>query len=435
MDLSQADSSDVPEDPADIETFPDVWFYPEQLRDGLEVPDLSEETIQEALACAYEYARSVIPEWKDNAKYMAFTKTIVIAVVAEFRGDLVPQDGSSIVLGYDLEGLLDSLFGSDTELRAAMSREFRAFLLLSVEKSSKRLDSELFRRYLCALTESPQTWFRLRDCDALVRYTIASALSCNECVDVIFSEEQWRLIGELCCTLYDAVAFHKHRAEGETNSTFGYFDAHTRVKSFQLYRMVLWAIDVPWATNPAKRCVVNFLRFFGGPLHMMTRRYRFVEDGLRIGKPETEQVVELTRANFKLWNRVEETAAQLKYDGRYADFVAQSDKLMFDGFCDLLQRSGSRECVNCTFIVTGTTKDIRQFGGIQLCRPCKEKWGLSMAEFPERFKTAFPETQNEITKLIKGLWQIQGGIALNFAATRAIRIGKGLDMSLNISSH
>ncbi|KAG9250655.1 uncharacterized protein F5Z01DRAFT_665596 [Emericellopsis atlantica] len=384
-------------------TAEDVWFFPQELRHGLNTSDLQDDVVREALATAYEYTRSVIPEWQDYDKYLAFMKTIVIAVFAEFRGDLIPQDGRSSILGYDLEGLLDTLFHG-TGMRNAMSREFRAFLLMSVEKSSMRLDSELFRRYLHALADSPESWFRLRDCDALVRFTIISALSCNQYKDPAFSEEQWCLIGEIGCTLYDAVAFYKHRAEGETNSTFAYFEADARVKLFKLYRMLLWALDVEWATDASKRCILNFLRPFGGPLHMMTRRYRFVEDDLMIGKPETEVVVDLTRGHFKLWNRVEETAdetvAQLTSDERYAGFIAQSGKLMFDGFCDLLQRNGSRDCANCRLRPPGTSRAIHQFGGIQLCRQCKEDWGLYMDAFPARVAAAFPEMKDAIAKAV-----------------------------------
>ncbi|RYC76643.1 hypothetical protein BFJ63_vAg20480, partial [Fusarium oxysporum f. sp. narcissi] len=88
---------------------------------------------------------------------------------------------------------------------------------MSAEKSRKQRDSELFGRYLNALAKSPQWWFRLRDCDALARYTIASALACNGFIEIPFREEQLQLVAELSDTLYDAVAFYKHRAEGETN--------------------------------------------------------------------------------------------------------------------------------------------------------------------------------------------------------------------------
>jgi len=377
-------------DGIDAPPYHDGWFFPAELRHDLEIPDLPEKIIRESLACAWEYSRCVIPQWTNWDRFLAFNRTIVIAVIAEFRGDLIPKDGGKDMVGYDLEKLLTILFG-ETSMYEDMSRELRAFLLISAEKSSKRLSSELFSRYLNALVESPKTWFRLRDCDALARYTIASALACNDYNDVIFNENQWQLIAELGTTLYDAVAFYKHRAEGETNSTFGYVGGETRIECFRLYREVLWALDVVWARHPAKRCVLNFTRFFGGPIHMTTRRYRFVEDELMIGRPETEQVVALTRENFKLWNRVEGSSTQLIQDDYYAKVMEQSEKIMFPGLCDLLQSSALKHCPHCAHAAVNCFKDIEQFGGVQLCNKCKEEWRSYMQEFPMRFATAFPE--------------------------------------------
>lgn len=381
----------------DVNVFNDKWFFPEELRFGIDTFDLPDRIIDETLACAWEYSRCVIPEWTNWDKYLAFNRTIVIAIIAEFRGDLIPEDSRKDIMGYDLEELLSTLFGG-TAVHEDMSREFRTFLLMSAEKSSKRLQSELFSRYLNALTKSPQSWFRLRDCDALARYTIASALACNGFSDLLFSEEQWQLIAELGDTLYDAVAFYKHRAEGETNSTFGYVGGEARVESYRLYREILWALDVAWARDPAKRCVLNFTRFFGGPIHMTTRRYRFVEDGLTIGKPETEQVVELTRNNFKLWNRVEGVTMQRLNDGRYMDIIAQSNKLLFPGLCDLLQSSADKHCHHCSYAPLNSSDDVQQFGGVRLCDGCKGEWRSYMRAFPTRFVAAFPEVRDILFK-------------------------------------
>jgi len=370
--------------------YSDNWFFPEELRLGLEPLDLPKRIIDETLACAWEYSRCVIPEWTNWERYLAFNRTIIIAIIAEFRGDLIPDDCRQRVVGYDIHDLLNILFGG-TSMHDPMSREFKTFLLISAEKSSKRLDSDLFSRYLNALTKCPQTWFRLRDCDALARYTIASALACNDFNDHLFNDDQWELIAELGDTLYDAVAYYKHRAEGETNSTFGYVGEETRAASFRLYREVLWALDVAWARDPAKRCVLNFTRYFGGPIHMTTRRYRFVEDGLMIGKPETEEVVKLTRSNFKLWHLVEEIGAQRVMKAGFADGRAQSDEHMFPGFLELLQSSTEKHCRHCSHAVFDSSMMARQFGGIRLCDNCKETWRSYMRAFPQRFGAVFPE--------------------------------------------
>ncbi len=108
--------------------------------------------------------------------------------------------------------------------------------------------SELFRHYVDALAKSPRDWFRLRDCDALARFTMASALACNDLDDVYLADAEWEILAELGDTLYDAVAFYKHQAEGETNSTFGYVGGDARVESFRRCRELLW----PW-TWPGPR--------------------------------------------------------------------------------------------------------------------------------------------------------------------------------------
>lgn len=54
----------------------------------------------------------------------------------------------------------------------------------------------------------------MRDCDALVRFTVAAALACNDFEAVLSGEEQFQILGEIGCAMYDVVAFYKHRAEG-----------------------------------------------------------------------------------------------------------------------------------------------------------------------------------------------------------------------------
>lgn len=51
---------------------------------------------------------------------------------------------------------------------------------------------------------------------------------------------------EIGDTMYDSVAFYKHRSEGETNSTFAYMPPDLRVQAFRQCREVLWALDAAW---------------------------------------------------------------------------------------------------------------------------------------------------------------------------------------------
>ncbi|PCD22281.1 hypothetical protein AU210_016071 [Fusarium oxysporum f. sp. radicis-cucumerinum] len=376
-----------------VDVSQEKWYFPRELRDGLQPFSLSGKTIAETLACAWEYSRCVIPTWTSWQRYLAFNRTIIIAIVAEFRGDLIPKISSKSIIGYDVDELLNTLFGG-TSMLEDMSREFRTFLLMAAEKSRKQQDCELFGRYLNALAKSPQWWFRLRDCDTLARYTIASALACNGFREVPFDEEQLQLVAELSGTLYDAVAFYKHRAEGETNSTFGYVGSEMRVENYRDYQDILWVLDVKWAHDPAKRCVLNFIRPFGGPIHMMTRRYRFVEDGLMIGRPETDEVVELTRANFKLWHKVDSDAKSDK-DGTHMDIITTSESLMFPGFCGILESSARKHCSHCSSPASSSS-DIRRFGGIRLCEGCKASCRSFMQAALARFAAAFPEIENDM---------------------------------------
>lgn len=118
--------------------------------------------------------------------------------------------------------------------------------------------------------------------------------------DLWFDEEQLQILGEIGVTMYDAVAFFKHRSDGETNNTFAYVDPVVRGETYKRTREVLWAFDAVWGSSSKRIVVLNFIRPFRGPLHMMMRRYRYVEDGMVIGKAEDEEVVEQARQNYKL---------------------------------------------------------------------------------------------------------------------------------------
>ncbi|KAF5339287.1 hypothetical protein D9758_013336 [Tetrapyrgos nigripes] len=76
------------------------------------------------------------------------------------------------------------------------------------------------------------------------------------------------MLTEIAVTLYDSVAFYKHRAEGEINSTFAYIPEDVRTDAFRRARETLWALDVAWTRKPELRHVINFLRYIGGSIHM-----------------------------------------------------------------------------------------------------------------------------------------------------------------------
>lgn len=367
------------------------WYYPDDIAHDLDNLDLPTEVKGEILACAWEYSRAVIPQYTNWSRYVAFMRIIIIGIIAEFRGAMVDVAAGPEILGYDINGVLDGIFHG-TPGHADMAREYKTFLLITSDKAShRRYNSELFRRYVNALVGSPRQWFRMRDCDALARFTIASALACNDLLDTWYTDEQYDILCEIGDTMYDAVAYFKHRSEGETNNTFAYMPDEQRVEAFHRAREVLWALDVAMAGTPGHTAVTNFLRSFGGPIHMMMRRYRFVEEDLTIGKTEDASVIDQTRRNFKLWNRVDSNGVVSLDTQRYHESLDRSDELMFEGLADYLRLADSRECGDCNYRKTYGAQAAQCFGGVQLCGQCRSQWGDFLETLPERTKRAFPD--------------------------------------------
>ncbi|KAJ7691576.1 hypothetical protein B0H17DRAFT_557715 [Mycena rosella] len=371
----------------------DTWYYPPCIADDLTGANLPAEIKGEILACTWEYTRCVIPQYTNWNRYIAWMRLLMMAIVVEFKGSMVDVTAGDTILGHSLSDTLTALF-KGTPGHEDMAREFRAFLLITADKASDKRYGELFRRYVNCLAQSPKLWFRMRACDFFARFTIAAALACSDLDDVWFSDDEFDMLCEIGMTMYDAVAFYKHRSEGETHNTFAYMPEEMRVKAFRQCREVLWALDAAWARQPKMQVVTNFLRFSGGAIHMMMRRYRFVDEGLTIGKPETEHVVTQTRANFKLWNRVD--ANRVKEVGeqdiqRYRDVLARSDELMFRGLAEALQTAGDGHCDTCRYRASYGAEVTHRFGGVELCERCRAEWRDFLERFPERAAQVFPE--------------------------------------------
>lgn len=109
------------------------------------------------------------------------------------------------VLNYSLDGILSDLFAG-TPGHAKMAREYKTFLLVSGDKSSGRRHGEFFRRYVNVLAESPERYFRMRDTDALCRFTIAVALACSDQDDVWFTEDQFNMLAEIGDTMVSVIS-------------------------------------------------------------------------------------------------------------------------------------------------------------------------------------------------------------------------------------
>ncbi|KAJ7323945.1 hypothetical protein DFH08DRAFT_917006 [Mycena albidolilacea] len=343
----------------------DTWYYTRDIEDDLRDLNLPEGVKAEIFA-----------------RYLAFMRIIIISIVAEFKGTIVDVLASDNLLGYSVPDLLDTLF-QGSPMRENMARELSTCILFMAEKSSSRRDGKLFRRY-----------FRMRDCDGLARFTIMAALACNDILDVCFSEEQLEIFGEIGLTMYDAVAFYKHRSEGEVCSTFAYAPDDMRVAAFRQCREVLWALDAAWAGRPGMLIAPTVLRIFGGAIHMLMRRYQFVDENLTIGVPETEEVVSLTRANFKLWYRIDADKTKKVSEEsfqRYKDVLARSEEVLFPGLAQTLETAGDGNCDTCIHRASYGAEDTYCFGGVQLCDDCRASWRHFLESFPDRAAKAFPE--------------------------------------------
>jgi len=299
------------------------WYYPSELEDDLRPSGLARDRRAEILATAWEYSRAVVPEFTNWDRYLALTRLCVVATVAEYDGYLVDVLEDSRTLGYDLDEQFDILFGSSS-IRGDMGREFRASILFSTEKASQRRGSELYRRYANALAYSPDDYL-----------------------------------------------------------LFAYVDADLRAAIFRTYREVLWALDTTRGRIPDRRWVINFVRMVGGPVHIMMHRYRFVEDGLMVGRPETAHLVDDARHNVKLWYRSDPSTGTT-VDERYDAAMAKRDRVLFDGLAAMLERPDEEQCTNCRRRQFYGTGDLEAFSGVELCESCRSRWNNWMATFAER---------------------------------------------------
>lgn len=186
----------------------DKWYYPQEFEGDLKDVTLPKEIIDEILNTAWEYARTVIPHYTNKTRYFATVRFLVILTVVEFRGDLVDVATSDQVLGYNIEELLETIFGSfKGQARVEMGQEFRASMILTAEKASNHgsqtdrgTNSKLFRHYMNSLARSPREWFRHRDCDGLSRFGFGCVLACNDLDHIWFSEDQFEILSEIAMT-------------------------------------------------------------------------------------------------------------------------------------------------------------------------------------------------------------------------------------------
>lgn len=350
--------------------------YPKEFDHDLRDAGLSEKERKEILTTGWEYVRCAIPEYTNWEKYMAFVRLTIVTVVAEYRGELVDvsliREPGHTILGYDIGRLLDVLFDG-TEVHEDMSREYVSSLLFMTHKSSGR-QSDLLTSWIEALAAAPATYFRLRDCDGQGRFFIAAAISCNDSTAWL-TEEANRAVAEIAFSMYDSVAMYKHRAEGEVSNFYAYCgqDLPIRAEAYTTARDALWALETKWHSTVAGRCAVNLAKQMP-MIHMSMRRYRYIEDGLVIGKPETEEVIAAARKNTKLWYRVDAPADSNPAARRTEEAVAGVSQLLYRGLAEELLRPEEQKCARCTRRAVYGARAAKQFGGVELCTECKDTY-------------------------------------------------------------
>ncbi|MGI5460934.1 hypothetical protein ACQEWB_48825 [Streptomyces sp. CA-249302] len=356
----------------------EAWHFPGDLRGTFEPEGLVPQQVDEALACAWEYLRTIVPAYTNRERYIALARLTAVSTVAEFRGEHIDPLVSPVIAGYDTGELLEALFGG-TAVHEVMAREYYSSILVTAEKSRPQGNAELLRRYTAAIAHSPAQWFRIRDCDAQARLFIAAALACNDIDGAWLTEEQNQLLTEICDAMYDAIAYHKHRAEGEICNTFAYANPDLRQHTYRTYRDTLWKIDAHWADIPERTPVVNFLRNIAGPIHMTMRRYRFVEDGLAIGNGESAQTIEEARRNVKLWYRF---SASPQGNSRFREILANQDRVLFPGFAAILENT-ELSCRDCRYPSRYTPLPT-EFAGVHVCAAHRDAFDTHLAGLPGR---------------------------------------------------
>ena len=124
---------------------------------------------------------------------------------------------------------------------------------------------------------------------------------------------------------------------------------------------------------------------------MMMRRYRFVEENLTIGKPETKEVINQARINAKLWNRIDGNKRGVEDTQRYKHLLTRSEELMFHGLAEFLETGRDGGCKDCRYRASYGAETPHEFGGVKLCGGCKTMWQKYLESVPERARKVFPE--------------------------------------------
>ena len=116
----------------------DTWLFHKDFdNDLLDVPGLSPQVREEILNTAWEYSRSIIPQYTNWTRFCCWVRCMVIGIFVEYKGESIDILESNMVYGYNVDEILDTML-RDRPGAEDMKVEYRAFLLMTAEKSSHR---------------------------------------------------------------------------------------------------------------------------------------------------------------------------------------------------------------------------------------------------------------------------------------------------------
>ncbi|MFJ1709893.1 hypothetical protein, partial [Kitasatospora sp. NPDC088346] len=145
----------------------------------------------------------------------------------------------------------------------------------------------------------------------------------------------------------------------------------------------LWTLETNWYGTVEGRCALNLLRNL--PLiHVAMSRYRFVEDGLRIGKAETRAVIRDARANVKLWYRGAPGAGSAPPEADGGRTLEAVRHMLYPELQTALERTDADACPRCERHRPQGLVAEGRFGGVTLCEPCGSRWREYVLGAPAR---------------------------------------------------
>ncbi|MBH1937719.1 hypothetical protein I5Q34_26185 [Streptomyces sp. AV19] len=358
-----------------IEEHPGQRLHPRVFPSAFCVPQIPQHEMEEIRRTGWEYLRCVIPEFRDPVPYEALGTLSAISVLSEYRGDLLDLTTGKWP-GSDLFGVrADALLETASRVldpRADLAREYTGSLLFILEKSSHR-NSDLFGYWIEGLGSSPQNFLRMRDTDGQGRFFLAYALASNG-ISEWFPEEEVRALMEMMFVMYDGLAFFKHRAEADPCNLFAYAggDLAFRQEMYTVARNATWALDAHAYRDRRYRVAVTMARQMPA-VHLLMHRYRYVEDGMMIGKEETGKVVRNARENVKLWHRREEAGPEATRSP-LEELLSPVRHMLPDAVVDCMTRAAADRCPDCDRSAVSGTREEKVFGGVRLCASCRHDW-------------------------------------------------------------